>query len=666
MANSPNINDHHIMSRVLIFLTSLLFTATAMAQFGPTLGGDDSSSEIVVEATQVAPGDSFYVALDIQHPEHWHSYFSNPGSLGTPPAAKWTLPEGFTASDTIFPVPHVTKTGDGSAVLYGYEGQVTFLFKITAPADLAPGQDLTFTGNASWQICKVQCKFEEQEIAFTIKSGNETIRDPDQAGLFQEALSKLPAPTGDWTAEVTEDEKGFTFVATAPEGVEPEEPVYFFATDEQVDSQTNQEVTIDGRTITIKAPRNRGNKDVFISAAEVLDTLTGVLSYHTDEGEQGVILTAPLDSNSAVESAPEKENKAAFIPATDEERAAGAAVYDPEARPEFVLLGGTKEKSVTFLSSLGLVFIGGLLLNLMPCVFPVLGLKVMGFVAQAGEDESKIKKHGLIFGLGLLVTMWILALVIISLDLNWGQQLSNPIFLGSIILLLFVMGLNLFGLFEIGTSLTGVGGELQSKKGYSGSFFSGALTTLIATPCSGPFLGAVMGFALSQSKGVALAIFTVFALGIAAPYIILSFFPALIRKLPRPGAWMESFKQLMSFAIFATVAFFMKSYLKLVGIDSFTIYLFALVFIGLAAYIYGRWGTPTKKPKQRYVTGYGIAGAFAILGGVMAFNSAKLSDESTQTAAKVGDLSWNEWYPGRLELSRPKNRIVWIDYTAEW
>jgi thiol:disulfide interchange protein DsbD len=282
----------------------------------------------------------------------------------------------------------------------------------------------------------------------------------------------------------------------------------------------------------------------------------------------------------------------------------------------------------------------------------------MGFVSQAGEDEKKIKIHGLVFGLGLLVTMWILAAFVIKLDLNWGQQLADPVFLGSMIVIFFVMGLNLFGLFEIGTSLTGVGGELQTKKGYSGSFFSGVLTTLVATPCSGPFLASVMTFALTQEdKRVSFAIFTIFALGIAFPYILLSFFPALIKKLPRPGAWMESFKQIMSFFVFATAVFFMKSYLTIVGDKHFNYFLFALTLIGLGAYIYGRWGTIAVPKMKRYVTGHGIAGAMIFGGLGWAYSTAKEPEEG---------LVWQEWYPGIMEISRKKNRIIWLDYTADW
>jgi thiol:disulfide interchange protein DsbD len=254
--------------------------------------------------------------------------------------------------------------------------------------------------------------------------------------------------------------------------------------------------------------------------------------------------------------------------------------------------------------------------------------------------------------------MWILAAFIISLKLDWGQQLANPIFLGTMIIVFFLMGLNLYGVFEIGTSMTSVGGELQGKKGYSGSFFSGALTTLVATPCSGPFLGAVMAFALSQdNKVIQFAVFTVFGLGIASPYILLSFFPALIKKLPRPGAWMETFKQVMAFFVFATAVFFMKGYLKLVGDDHFNVFLFALCLIGLGVYMYGRYGNQAITKTKRYVTGFGLAGLMTVGGIAWAYSTAKPPEPG---------LAWNEWYPGIMEQSRSKKRIIWVDYTADW
>lgn len=646
------------MHRTFAFLLTLLIAPFLSAQDNPFEGGlsleKETTSAITPEASAVEPGDYFDVAFTLDLKPHFHAYYKNAGIIGDPPLVKWELPEGFTAGELRFPRPEAIKTQSGGvdAVIYGYEGVATFLAQIEASEDLEAGKEYTIKGSFEWQECDDKtCLPGKKEFSFAIKAGDETAFIEKNEDLFSNAKEKLPHDGSAWGFLATEKSNTITIKVIRPEGLEVKEPVYFFSDDKQIDSQAAQEVELDDKNFVITLKRNEGNEELHIDPGEVREKLTGLLAYESEYGPASVPVNADISPDAEL-------GFVELIPATPEERAAGLEVYDVEARPETVLLGGTKEKKVTFLSSLGLVFLGGLILNLMPCVFPVLGIKIMGFVSQAGEDEKKIKYHGLIFGLGLLVTMWILAAFIIALKLDWGQQLANPVFLGTMIIIFFLMGLNLYGVFEIGTSMTSVGGELQAKKGYSGSFFSGVLTTLVATPCSGPFLGAVMAFALSQdNKMIQFAIFTVFALGIASPYIILSFFPALIKKLPRPGAWMETFKQVMAFFVFATAVFFMKGYMKLVGDAHFNTFLFALCMIGLGVYIYGRYGSQMIAKTKRFVTGFGLAGLLTIGGIAWAFSTAKPPEQG---------LAWKEWYPGIMEVSRPKGRIIWLDYTADW
>lgn len=638
---------------LLLLLTGLLSGQDPFTKRG-SFGTAKTKIKVTPEVTSVELGDYFRVAFTLDLKPKYHAYYKNGGASGFPPSLTWELPTGFTAGDLQFPNPQVIHSAKGT-VSYGYQGKVTFFAQIEATEELETGKEHTFKGKFSWLECDVHCEPRDENFSFTITVGDETEFIEDLEGFFTAAGKKMPQDGSAWGSLANETETDIQVEIFSPEGLDIRTPVYFFSTDQQVDSQAEQKVEIKDGKIFLNLIRNQGNADLAITAAEVKDSLSGLLVYQSDLGESSVELTAPLTSDAEV--AATEGHLSSFIPATEADRKAGRELYDVNARPEAVLLGGAKEKKVTFFSSLGLVFLGGLILNLMPCVFPVLGLKVMGFVSQAGEDESKIKVHGMIFGLGLLIAMWVLAAIIISLKLDWGQQLANPYFLATMIIFFFLMGLNLYGVFEVGTSMTGVGGELQAKKGYSGSFFSGVLTTLVATPCSGPFLGAAMAFALAQPPVKAFVIFTVFGLGIASPYILLSFFPALIKKLPRPGAWMESFKQIMSFFVFATAVFFMKGYLKLVGDAHFNIFLFALLLIGLGAYIYGRWGTPMIAKTKRVATGYGLAAVLTLSGLTWAY--------STSKPPKPG-LAWNEWYPGVMERSRSKKRIVWVDYTADW
>jgi thiol:disulfide interchange protein len=365
-----------------------------------------------------------------------------------------------------------------------------------------------------------------------------------------------------------------------------------------------------------------------------------------------------------------------------------ASLYDPNSKIEYILyeemdnypvgnyVANSQRKDsrqmTLYMAALGM-FLGGFLLNLMPCVFPVLGLKVMGFVEQSGSDPGKIRMHGVVFSLGLLISMWILAGIVLTLkvvlgqNVSWGaEQFGNPYFVFAIIVLLFLLGLNMAGVFELGTTLTRVGGSVDNKKGYSSSFLTGILTTIIATPCAGPFLGTAMGYTLSQSVQVAMLLFTIFGLGIALPYIVLSFFPALISALPRPGAWMHTFKVIMAFAMFAMVAFFMKTFGVQTGVDGLSWLAMSLVVIALAAFFYGTWSPAYVQPYKRLLFGW-ILPALVMGTGIWMGCDAAGYQNTAGGNQVVDGLLWNKWQPGYIEHSlKTKPKIIWVDYTAEW
>ncbi len=255
-------------------------------------------------------------------------------------------------------------------------------------------------------------------------------------------------------------------------------------------------------------------------------------------------------------------------------------------------------------------FVGGLILNLMPCVFPVLGLKIMNFVGQAGENRRKIVLHGLVFTGGVLLSFWALAGVLMLLrsrgaNLGWGFQLQEPGFVIAMAVLLLVFALNMAGVFEIGGKAVGIGSNLTAKSGLQGSFFSGVLATVIATPCAAPFLAPALGAALTLPLGSSFLLFTAIALGLSLPYLLLSAFPSLINLLPRPGPWMESFKQGLSFLLFATVLYLLWVLAAQVDAGSLQIFL-GMAVIAFACWIYGRWGAPWRTAKVR-ATGTGLA-----------------------------------------------------------
>ena len=351
---------------------------------------------------------------------------------------------------------------------------------------------------------------------------------------------------------------------------------------------------------------------------------------------------------------------------TPEALSAMAQLYDPSQKINYVKLDGSTGTG-TFWAAIFGAFFGGMLLNLMPCVFPVLGIKVMGFVEQAGSDPRKIRMHGIAFALGLLVSMWVLAGIILAIKaatgeaVNWGQQMGNPYFVGAIVILLFVLGLNMAGVFEMGLFMSKAAGA-EKQGGYFGSFFSGIITTLVATPCSGPFLGAAMGYTLNQTAPIAMLLFTIFGLGIAVPYLLLSFIPKLMDFMPRPGAWMETFKKLMAFTLFAAAAFFVKSFGNQTGVDGLSWFLMALCVIALGTFFYGKWSPAYVKTKQRVIWGWVAPLLVVGVGGWMYIQAAQIKAPEIVSDSH----GWESWVPGRVEQALADNQPVWVDYTADW
>ena len=309
-----------------------------------------------------------------------------------------------------------------------------------------------------------------------------------------------------------------------------------------------------------------------------------------------------------------------------------------------------------------LALLGGLILNLMPCVFPVLGLKIIGFVHQAGEDRRKVIAHGLAFTAGVLISFWLLAGLLALLraggdQLGWGFQLQSPAFVFALAAVMLAFALNLSGVFELGVRATAVGSDLQTKAGLAGTFFTGFLATVVATPCSAPFLAPALGAAVVLPGVQSFIVFTAIGLGLSAPYLILSAFPRLVRFLPRPGAWMETFKQIMAFPLYATVAYLLWVLAGQVDDEGLLKSAWGLVAIAMAAWAYGRWTRPEAK-RGREIVGYALALLF-VAGG------AWLGWPQTANAASQS-VTWEKWSPEAVAKLQGEGRIVYVDFTARW
>ncbi len=613
----------------LIAFSGLVISPPLQAQFelsGPPV----VEAALVSEAVTIAPGQAFDVGLVLKHAEHWHTYYVNPGQAGFPPSIEWTLPEGFTADALRFPTPVLGAFA--GAPFYGYDKETWFLTTIHAPADLVPGTNVVIQGSAAWLACHEQCVTGDAELSLTLTTGAETAANEETSEGFIKAREAMPAAPSSWTITATSDAQQIILDLKPAEGAvtEPGE-VHFFSSNLLEDSSQPQELSKTEHGFRLVFPRNPDTDPA-------PDTVEGILKasngWTQGSGAKGLALSLPISS---------------------------AAIEAPSPT-----VPANKTATLGLAAILGLMFLGGLILNLMPCVFPVIGLKIMGFVQQAGHDRSKIVAHGVIFSLGVLVSFWVLAGILLAGGIaNWGGQLENPWVVYILLLVMLIFGLSMFGLFEIGASTTGVGSKLTNSSGLAGTFFSGVLATVVATPCSAPFLGTGLGAAVSLPPPLFMLAFTAMALGLSTPYLVLSFFPALVDKLPRPGPWMESFKQGMSFLLFGTAGFLLWVYSVQVfdqmnGQKGIYVML-GLTVIAAAFWVYGRWNLPHRSAKAR-----GIAKVVTLTLLTAGFLAARPSPAPEITETSGPSITWEKWTKERQDELIAAGTPVFIDFTARW
>lgn len=583
-----------------------------------------SVSRLIPENSSIAPGKPFTVALKLEHPAGWHSYYRNSGGVELPPEIEWKLPGGATAGPIQWPTPEVKEGYDGKSFVY--PSSPVFLIEITPPGALSPGEIFTLGATARWQICKTSCINESADFSLKLPVSATASLDSAQTVLFEDARSRIPVKT-------------------------------LASSDFSIENGDNP-----ADEIRIKTPKSAGQPTEFIPDQPYVKALTdGGEVAPTDDGY--LLTLQRKKTNFLDEKIPQGDTVSGILVADKSiavpEISIGA---DPSDQPAAAPLPG---QSVTFgrlLKILGGMFVGGLLLNLMPCVFPVIGLKIMGFVQQAGDNRRSIALHGITFALGVLASFAVLSGILFGIRVaalrsggelkNWGYQLQDPHVVVILLILMFVLALNMFGLFEIGTSATSVGGKLHSKGGHAGSFFSGVLATVVATPCSAPFLGAAIGATMTLPAFQFFTGFAAMAIGLSVPYLTLSLFPQLVEKLPRPGAWMESFKQGMSFLLFATAGYLLWVYSGLIGQEYLLPPLLGLSLIAAAAWIYGRWHLPHKSGKVRGIA-LVLTVAFAVAGTLLAL---------PQKPQKL----WQPWSQETVDRLISEGTPVYIDFTAQW
>jgi thiol:disulfide interchange protein DsbD len=609
-------------------LLLLLFAAAAPAQVykGQTL----VQPRLVADTTAVVPGRPFRVGLVLEMAPGWHTYWKYAGDAGIPTTLKWQLPPGFTAGPIEWPLPQA-EVEPGDIQVYAYGGEVMLLQTITPPAQL-PSGPVTLSVDAAWLVCAELCIPGKAALSLELPVAHSA--EPANTDLFAKWSARIPA-AGPPPFPLAWTRSGDTLQTT----IHPDpaaQSVEFFP----LPASTEQEI---------------GHPKITGSAAEGF-----TISLESRADLAGVL---------AVKSTTATRAWAIEVHPT---AAAPSAIENRDYRLREVEGRGRQSKIENLWAALLSGFLGGLILNLMPCVLPVIALKIFGFVAQAGRSRRAILGHGLAFAAGVFAWFLGLGAVIVGLRAagdaaTWAFQFQNVWFNLALAAIVLVFALNLFGVFELvlpGRAATRLG-EAGAHEGWAGSFFQGVFATLLATPCTGPFLGASLGFAFSQPAAVTMAFFSCMAAGLALPYVLLSAQPAWVRFLPKPGAWMERLKQFMGFPLLAALLWLLYIVGQQRGPDAIVWAVAFLLALALACWLYGLASAPTAR---RRVLPLLVALAI-VLGGGWLFLGKLFPDASLAQSASVESKDGIPWQPftqSALDKLLAEGKPVFVDFTAAW
>jgi thiol:disulfide interchange protein/DsbC/DsbD-like thiol-disulfide interchange protein len=601
-----------------LLAASGLFFAPSPARAQDSVTSQHLSVKLLVPPAQLYPGQTFTAGLDFHIQRTWHIYWINAGDSGEPPSVQWTLPKGVTAGPLQYPPP--LRLPLGPLMDFGYQNHVILpiTFKV-APSFQPTSNQVPLVANVSWLVCQNVCL-------------------PGQATLHltRTALTAPPAKPGIDTAA---QKSIATFLAKMPQPLPPDSIARFQPAGNgfHLGVRLGHKVThavffpLDFSVIANAAPQKiTPTRNGFILSLAKDQTLTnqpknlhGVLEI---PGSPAYLINAP----------------------------AGPLPTQPAPGFNFGAL----------LGAMGLALLGGMLLNLMPCVFPVLFIKGLALVESSRHDRRKMRAHGWLYTAGIILSFWVILSVLIVLraagqQLGWGFQFQSPIMLAIMAMLFFFLGLSLAGQFEIGLSLTSVGGGLAQKHGYAGSFFTGVLAMVVATPCTAPFMGPAIGYALAHSVFTSFCVFTTLGLGLALPYLLLVYIPGWARLLPRPGAWMEILKQAFSVPIFATVIWLVWLYAEVAGSSALVMLLAAFLLLAIAGWFLGRWPA---KAGATLVAVLVIAAAVALPW----YAARALPAPSKSASTASSQTHWQPYSPALLQQYLSQGKPVFVDFTADW
>lgn len=613
----------------LIFLT--LFWLFPVWLYANPVATEYAEVELISEVSSIQPGKSFWVALRLEANEGWHTYWRNPGDTGLPTDIDWQLPEGFSASEIFWPRPERIEAD--TLMNYGHYDDVYLLTRIDSAEDSATTSPVTLQAHVSWLVCKEICIPEQADLTLSLPV-TEAVPQPTQAqqAVFAKARQALPRPSP-WPVSFISAPETLTLrVKSDTFAAEQVEDVWFIPFQEEIiDNTAPQTLTVYPRGFSLEVQR-----------AEETDA--------APEHLRGLLLL----QTQGQASAPMRAFNVDAVAASD---ALSVAM-------------GSNRSLALLAREAFLAFLGGLILNLMPCIFPILSIKVLSFIQHSHQPSGHIRRHGLVFTAGVLVTFSVIALTLILLrgagdQIGWGFQLQSPGFVMVLAYLLFALGLSLSGAFTLGNTLMGVGSRLADRPGYGGAFASGALATVVATPCTAPFMGAALGYALAQPWYTGLIVFQSMGLGLAFPYLLLTFNPQLFRFLPRPGVWMVRLKELLAFPLYATVVWLVWVLSLQTGPGGILAVLVGILLIGFAAWL---WQITRAGKKRRVLGSVGVMALLLIALGLAAVPSSFNHQDNAVLAVRQSGEGpvWEPFSRERLAELRAAGKPVFINFTAAW
>jgi thiol:disulfide interchange protein/DsbC/DsbD-like thiol-disulfide interchange protein len=650
-----------MLSNLLRAFCLLLLPLVAAAQ-SAVVCTDQVRAELIAHAPEgVAPGKTVWLGLLIEHQPHWHTYWKNPGDSGLPTRLEWKLPAGLAAGEIDWPRPH--RMPVGPLVNYGFEGRLLLPVPVTVSA--APlGANVDIAVRADWLVCKEVCIPESGEFKLKLPVQAATAAN---GTLFEDTLARRPAALPGAKTEARIDGSSIALrVAGLPAAWRGQVLEYYAADAGVIEHAAKPEQRWEGEQLVMRVPLSPQRSESPARLQAVLaapgDRAGVQIAFGLAGGWPAAAAGAAAPPGAGADPSAPGGAATATVSATTGAAAAAAPAADA---------GNIGATPVSLQMAFILAFAGGVLLNLMPCVFPVLSLKVLGFAAHAHQRRTLVA-GGLAYSAGVIGSFVGLAGLLLMLraagaGMGWGFQLQSPPFVAGLAILFMLIGLNLAGVFEFAKFAPNSACTAHLKRPIADHALTGVLAVLIASPCTAPFMGGALGMALTQPTLPALAIFGMLGVGMAAPYLLLACWPQAARWLPRPGAWMARFKALMAFPMFATVIYLVWVIGQQAGIDGAAALLALLLVLAFAAWIHG--STVGRRGRWAWRGGAALL-SLAFLAWAWPLLTHEVSGDAalatTAARAPAGALQWEPWSVERVEQARAEGRPVFVDFTAAW